>query len=196
MRWQGGVMRKNLKLALDNKIKACRKCPGMNRPRVTESAPGFGDIFSPIMIVGQSLCTPCMETQIPFTAGCGLILDKVFDKCGILKKHIFITNLVHCHPINNRVSKQFEIENCLPYLWREIKIVNPLLIVGLGTDVRNTLAPSFPFNYPAYWANGELEGRNTLFVYHPAYYYRREGVAGKGSREYIDYLAYQLGRFL
>jgi uracil-DNA glycosylase len=49
------------------RIRACRRCEGMNIPGETQAAPGYGCQRSPVVIVGQSLCRKCMETQIPFT---------------------------------------------------------------------------------------------------------------------------------
>ena len=63
------VSRRLLKLALDGEIKDCRRCEGMNKDRVTASAPGYGSLRSPVALVGQSLCQKCMESQVPFTGG-------------------------------------------------------------------------------------------------------------------------------
>jgi DNA polymerase len=41
--------------SLSDRIRRCRRCEGLNRKGVTESAPGFGSLFSKIMIIGQSL---------------------------------------------------------------------------------------------------------------------------------------------
>jgi uracil-DNA glycosylase len=62
--------RQQRKTALDAQIKACRRCPGMNnKRRQTESAPGWGSLRSPVVIVGESLCHACMASQEPFTGG-------------------------------------------------------------------------------------------------------------------------------
>lgn len=52
---------------------------------------------------------------------------------------MFTTNVVHCHPPKNRPSLPHEIDNCRPYLSREIDIVAPRLIISLGRDARAAL---------------------------------------------------------
>lgn len=121
-------------LQLAQEVKSCRRCPGMNLPGITESAPGYGCGTSPVMIVGQSLCGPCMATQIPFTGGCGALLERAFQRADVLKASLFITNVVHCHPPDNRPSHEHEITNCLGYLEAEIATVRPSIAIGLGKD--------------------------------------------------------------
>ena len=60
---------------LATQIRGCTACAGMNIPEVTQAAPGYGSAHSPVVIVGQSLCGPCMATQIPFTGGSGRFLE-------------------------------------------------------------------------------------------------------------------------
>ncbi|MDT5078750.1 MAG: uracil-DNA glycosylase [Mycobacterium sp.] len=55
--------RKNL---LDDEIRSCSRCAGMNKEGVTQAAPGWGNLYSPVVIVGQSLCEQCMKPQEPF----------------------------------------------------------------------------------------------------------------------------------
>ncbi len=75
--------------ALEAQIRVCRRCEGMNIPGETQAAPGYGSVRSPVVMVGQSLCRECMESQIPFTGGGGRFLDDSFDIAGIAKHQIF-----------------------------------------------------------------------------------------------------------
>lgn len=120
--------------SLSKKILNCHKCPGLNEPNVTESSPGYGNINSKIMIIGQSLCKPCMKTKIPFTGGSGRLLDYAFEQAGLNKSDIFITNVVHCHPPDNRKSLPDEIKNCSMFLKKELEIIQPKAIIPLGMD--------------------------------------------------------------
>lgn len=83
---------------LATRIRNCTACDGMNIPQITQAAPGYGSAQSPVMIVGQSLCGPCMATQIPFTGGSGRFLDRALDAATLTKEAVFTTNVVHCHP--------------------------------------------------------------------------------------------------
>lgn len=112
----------------------------MNIVGETQAAPGYGDAYSPVFIVGQSLCGPCMATQIPFTGGSGRLIDQALAAAEVRKSDVFITNVVHCHPPSNRPSHEHEITNCRPFLRRELQIVAPKLIIGLGKDARAAIA--------------------------------------------------------
>jgi DNA polymerase len=133
------------KKALDARIKVCERCPGMNIKRITESCPGWGDLNASVFFVGQSLHRPGVSSGIPFILGSGYLLDAALRLSGLLRKDVFITNAVHCHPSKNRASLTDEKENCLNFLKQEITIVQPKLVVALGNDahwaVRKLLTP-------------------------------------------------------
>ncbi len=108
----------------------------MNEPGVTASAPGYGSPHAPVAIVGQSLCRKCMESGIPFTGGSGAYIDRVLEIAGREKRELFITNVVHCHPLDDRRSHPYEIENCLHFLHEELGVVEPRLSIGFGETRR------------------------------------------------------------
>ncbi|OBK50180.1 uracil-DNA glycosylase [Mycobacterium gordonae] len=139
-----GASRWLRKLALDEEIKSCRRCDGMNVPHVTASAPGYGCLTSPAALIGQSLCEKCMATQIPFTEGSGDLIDEGIRLAGREKEHLFISNVVHCHPPKNRESHQHEIVNCSPFLHRELEIVQPRLVITLGRDAERVMRFFYP----------------------------------------------------
>lgn len=138
------MSRQLLKLALDDEIKDCRRCEGMNKDRLTASAPGYGSLTSPVALVGQSLCQKCMESQVPFTGGSGELIDQSIARAGHDKKDVFISNAVHCHPPKNRPSHEHEIVNCSPFLHRELEIVRPRLVITLGRDAERALSFFYP----------------------------------------------------
>ncbi len=181
---------------LAGQITRCTACPGMNIAEVTQAAPGYGSPQSPVMIVGQSLCGPCMATQIPFTGGSGRFLDRALAAADLAKDAVFTTNVVHCHPPNNRPSLPHEIDNCRPYLSREIDIVAPRLIIGLGRDARAALEhlrPTepvlpWPFTRPRKPPT-DADPTRFLFAPHPSW------IARRPRTEQDDYVA-QLARAL
>ncbi len=127
---------------LSERVRSCRLCPGLNLPNVSLGAPGFGNLNSPIILVGQSLCARCMNSQEPFDGGCGLIVEEALRLAGRMKKELFITNAIHCHPPGNRPSYPHEIRNCRQFLLAEIETVNARIIVALGEDATSTLISS------------------------------------------------------
>lgn len=119
---------------LSQRIRCCCKCPGMNVGRVSEGCPGWGNLNADVVFVGQSLHEPGMYSQIPFILGSGLIIDAALKLSEIDRHDCFWTNAVHCHPERNRTSMEEEKENCLPYLFEELDIVRPRVVVALGKD--------------------------------------------------------------
>ncbi|PJE02321.1 MAG: uracil-DNA glycosylase [Mycobacterium sp.] len=116
----------------------------MNQQGITQAAPGWGSIDSPVVIVGQSLCEQCMERDEPFYERSGTLLDRSFPLAGCEKSDLFITNAVHCHPRGNRPSHLHEIVNCSPYLYRELEIVRPRLVIALGDDAQRVVSFFYP----------------------------------------------------
>lgn len=116
----------------------------MNQPGVTASAPGYGSAHAPVAIVGQSLCRKCMESGIPFTGGSGSYIDDALEMAGRMKREMFITNVVHCHPVDDRRSRPYEIANCLHFFHEELDVVEPRLIIGLGRDAQDALSARYP----------------------------------------------------
>jgi DNA polymerase len=107
------------------------------------------------MFVGQSLHEPGMYSQIPFILGSGLIIDASLRLSGIERRDCFWTNAVLCHPENNRTSTEEEKENCLPYLFETIDIVQPKIVVALGKDAEAAVtkymeAREYTFKYLKY----------------------------------------------
>lgn len=163
--------RRQLDLIAD-RISSCRACPGMNEPGVTASARGHGSEYSPVAIIGQSLCRKCMESGIPFTGGSGSYIDRALEIADLEKDELFITNVVHCHPPEDRPSHRHEIDNCLHFLHEELDVVAPRLIIGLGGDAEKVLTARYPDGHHLPWPFVEPRTDRTdttylLFPEHP-----------------------------
>lgn len=171
------------KVRMDNLIKNCDICDGLNLSRETESAPGYGNVMSSIMFIGQSLCTKCMLTQIPFTRGSGDLLDEIFLSIGKHKYDYFITNVVHCHPPKNRPSTKTEIQNCRKFLEMEIRLIRPKTIVCLGKDAATAIFPGARPPEQLKFETVLLYGLTieVVWIYHPAYFVHRHDVKGKAQ---------------
>lgn len=153
-------------------------------PAVTEAAPGWGNLQADIFFVGQSLCTACMGTQIPFTRGSGYLIDAALYVVGLERKDIFISNVVHCHPPHNRMSEDYEIRYCVPYLIEEIELILPRLIIVLGNDAARGLKTSSILM---------REKAKFLYVPHPAYLLRK---GGRGSKDWVIKVATEMEKVL
>jgi uracil-DNA glycosylase family 4 len=174
--------REQAKARLDGRIKRCRKCVApdrLNIPGITASAAGFGSIDSPVAIVGEALCRRCMDAGEPFVGGSGRILQLCFDRAGVDKDQLFITNSIHCHPPGDRDPLPHESKNCEPFLREELReIVRPRLVIGVGrfakaavlslyevgTDARELI---FPFRIPRPRRSDAPDITYLLFPKHP-----------------------------
>lgn len=165
------IRRRQLDLIAE-RVSTCRECPGMNEPGVTASAPGYGSADAPVAIIGQSLCRKCMESGIPFTGGSGTYIDRALELAGREKRELFITNAVHCHPVDDRRSRPYEIDNCLHFLHEELDVVAPRLIIGLGDDAERVLSARCPDAHCLPWPFVKPRSRRPgatylLFPKHP-----------------------------
>lgn len=135
--WENSLYEKALrKKCLDAQILKCRKCEGLNIKRFTECAPGWGNLNADIFFIGQSLHKPGVQTSIPFILGSGYMIDAALRLSKLLRKDVFLSNVIHCHPPGNRGSTDQEKKNCESYLWQEIDIIQPKMIVALGNDAK------------------------------------------------------------
>lgn len=133
-------------IELGKKILTCYECPGLNIPKRTEGAPGYGSVPAELMVVGQSLhgyndATP--DRQIPFVGpikkqDSGVLLYNILKLAGytFANGNLFVTNVVKCHPPNNRTSLPQEIINCHKHLQKEITYVQPKIILTVGSSAR------------------------------------------------------------
>ena len=119
-----------------SRIRACKKCPGLNKKRLTEAIPGAGNLNADIFFLGQSLHGPGMVSEIPFVGGSGLLIIAALKLSRLERHDCYWTNIVHCHPENNRPSTEREKKNCLVYVQKELDIVKPKLLVLLGRDAK------------------------------------------------------------
>jgi uracil-DNA glycosylase family 4 len=154
--------------ALAARIRACSLCPGMNIKRSTEACPGWGDLNAKVFFIGQSLHQPGVVSDLPFILGCGYILDAALRLSGLLRKDVFITNTVHCHPPRNRGTTDEEKNNCWPFLKEELNIVRPKLVVALGNDAKQATQNIANWLGPLYDEPDARFPFKMLCVKHPA----------------------------
>jgi uracil-DNA glycosylase family 4 len=118
-------------------VNQCRKCTlGSLR---TNAVPGEGNSNARIMFVGEGPGADEDAQGRPFVGRAGQLLDKVIAAMGLKRSEVFIGNVIKCRPPENRDPRADEIISCLPYLQRQIEIINPEIIVALGAHAARTL---------------------------------------------------------
>jgi len=111
-------------------VKACRKCELWRSRR--NPVPGEGSLDAVVMFIGEA---PGYWEDLkgrPFVGAAGKFLDELLAKIGLARRDVYITNVLKSRPPENRDPQPSEIQACTPYLDRQIKIIQPKIIVTLG----------------------------------------------------------------
>ena len=115
---------------LNREIRNCKKCPLWKTRKNT--VPGEGSMDAKIMFIGQNPGSTETKAGKPFIGMAGKFLNELLKIAKIDRKKIFITSALKCPTPKNRKPKKEEIEACLPYLKKQIEIVNPKKFILLG----------------------------------------------------------------
>jgi DNA polymerase len=162
------IMERKEKLEkLKQKIKSCKKCPLWKLRKNT--VPGEGPANAKIMIVGQAPGVEENETGRPFVGRAGKFLNKLLKIAGIEREKVFITSPLKClpQPPINRTPKKEEIEACLPWLKKQIEIIDPKYFVLLGEVAFSVFFPREKLgDFRGKWI--EKQGKFYFPTYHPA----------------------------
>jgi len=140
-------MDENLKQQLMNKIlekiKACTECPlckGRCKPVL-----GEGNLNSELVFVGEAPGRKEDEVGIPFVGAAGQFLDRLLFRIGLSREAVYISNVVKCHPPDNRRPVMKEIEACTPFLEEQLEIIKPKIIVAMGNSAISFFSKKFGF---------------------------------------------------
>jgi DNA polymerase len=151
--------------AIAAEVSVCTKCK-LHHSR-KNAVPGDGPANSDIMFIGEGPGFHENEQGLPFVGAAGRFLEELLENIGMSRKTVFITNIVKCRPPGNRDPEAEEIEACTEYLERQIKAINPKVIVTLG---RFSMARYFP-KAKISVIHGQaksINGRLVVPMYHPA----------------------------
>jgi uracil-DNA glycosylase family 4 len=152
---------------LEREILQCRRC--RLQESKTHYVPGEGCNHPDILFVGEGPGETEDQFGRPFIGKAGQLLDKIIQRMGLARADVFITNVVKCRPPNNREPQRDEVEACLPYLSRQIGVLQPKVIVCLGRVALNNLLGTSH-------SMGRIRGQLLSFhdiplipTYHPSY---------------------------
>ena len=120
-----------------DEVRQCRQCD-LAAMR-TNAVPGEGNANASIVFVGEGPGADEDAQGKPFVGRAGKLLDRIIDACGLKRTDVFICNVLKCRPPDNRDPSAEEIISCLPYLQRQLELINPQIIVALGAHAARTL---------------------------------------------------------
>ena len=151
---------------LESLCKDCQKCDLYSTR--TNVVFGVGNNTSDIMFIGEA---PGQQEDLkgePFVGRAGQLLDKYLAAINLDRTKIFITNIVKCRPPNNRDPLPEEQKNCIDWLFSQISLINPKIIICVGRiSAMQIIKPDFKVTKE----HGIFfEKDNILYmgVYHPA----------------------------
>ena len=156
---------------LNQKIRNCKKCNLWRRRK--NVVPGEGPANAKIMIIGQAPGSEEDKIGKPFIGRAGKFLNELLKIAKIKREKIFITSPLKClpQPPPNRKPTKKEIEACLPYLKKQIKIINPQKFILLGEVAFSVFFPCKKLkDFRGKWVTlRQAQGKKKFFItYHPA----------------------------
>src|SRR5689334_10564876 len=133
---------------------------------------GVGNPEADLMFVGEA---PGADEDIqgfPFVGRAGQLLTKIIEAIDLKREDVYIANVIKCRPPGNRNPEQDEVETCEPFLFQQIDIIKPKVIVALGTfaarALLRTLDPISRLRGRTY----DYRGAKLIPTFHPAYLLR------------------------
>jgi uracil-DNA glycosylase len=133
---------------------------------------GDGNPKAQLVFVGEGPGADEDAQGLPFVGRAGKLLTQMIEAMGLQRKDVYICNVVKCRPPGNRQPEEDEVSTCSPFLFRQIDVIAPKVIVCLGAVAAKTLLQTNRgiSQFRGEWL--EFRGRKLLATYHPAYLLR------------------------
>jgi uracil-DNA glycosylase family 4 len=151
---------------LNAQICTCTKCSlGHTRKNFVF---GVGNPQAELVLVGEAPGAEEDEQGEPFVGRAGQLLNKILEAIHFRRQEVYICNILKCRPPNNRDPQPQEIELCEPYLWKQLELIKPKLILCLGRIAAQALLKT---NASLSHLRGKVHnyrGIKLMVTYHPA----------------------------
>jgi uracil-DNA glycosylase len=133
---------------------------------------GDGDAAARLMFVGEGPGADEDAQGLPFVGRAGQLLNNMIAAMGLKREQVYIANIVKCRPPSNRTPEPDEANTCTQFLFRQIDVVRPQVLVALGATAATYLLGS---RQPLAGLRGRVHayrGAQLIVTYHPAYLLR------------------------
>jgi len=149
----------------------CTRCPlhAMGRKQIVF---GTGNPYAELMFVGEAPGADEDQQGEPFVGRAGQLLNNMITAMGLKREEVYIANVVKCRPPGNRTPEPDEANTCSPFLFRQIDVVRPEVIVALGATAATYLLGQ---RQPLAGLRGRVHsfrGTKLIVTYHPAFLLR------------------------
>jgi uracil-DNA glycosylase family 4 len=161
-KWQADVSLNDL----DRHICNCTKCRlGVTR---TKFVFGVGNPKADLLVIGEAPGADEDKQGEPFVGRAGQLLNKILEAVNFKREEVYIANILKCRPPENRRPHPDEVEQCEPYLWKQIEIIKPKFILCLGLTAAQTLLKTQESLTNLRASVHNYHGVPTYVTYHPA----------------------------
>ncbi|MGB8030980.1 MAG: uracil-DNA glycosylase [Terracidiphilus sp.] len=133
---------------------------------------GVGNPAARLMFVGEGPGADEDAQGLPFVGRAGQLLNNMIAAMGLTREECYIANVVKCRPPGNRTPEPEEANTCSPFLFRQIDVVRPQVLVALGATAATYLLGQ---RQPLAGLRGRVHafrGMSLIVTYHPAFLLR------------------------
>lgn len=141
----------------------CRLCESRSH-----TVPGEGPDTARLVCVGEGPGRTEDETGRPFVGQAGELLTKILAAIGLSRAQVYICNVVKCRPPQNRTPQYDEIAACVPYLFRQLELLQPKVILAMGNTAAQTLLNTKQSLGALRTKVHRFRGIPLIVTYHPA----------------------------
>jgi uracil-DNA glycosylase len=133
---------------------------------------GVGNPEADLMFVGEAPGADEDEQGIPFVGRAGQLLTKIIEAIDLRREDVYIANIIKCRPPQNRNPEPDEVASCEPFLFRQIDMIKPRVIVALGKYGAQTLLRTDTSISRLRGRVFTYRGAKLIPTFHPAYLLR------------------------
>ena len=140
---------------------------------------GDGSPKADLVFIGEGPGADEDAQGLPFVGRAGKLLTQMIEAMGLRRGDVYICNVVKCRPPENRQPEKDEVTACSPFLFRQLDVLKPKVIVCLGSTAAQTLLQTNRgiSHFRGEWL--DFRGYKMLATYHPAYLLRNPGAKGE-----------------
>ena len=149
----------------------CRRCKLCTLGR-SQIVFGVGNPKARLMFVGEAPGEDEDKKGEPFVGRAGQLLTRIIEAIGLTREQVYIANVIKCRPPNNRNPEADEVAACEPFLFRQIDVIQPKVIVPLGKFAAQSLLRSTDPITRLRGRQFDYRGAVLIPTFHPAYLLR------------------------
>ncbi len=156
--------------AIREEIGDCTRCKlSLSRNKIVF---GVGDPHARLMFVGEGPGADEDAQGLPFVGRAGQLLNNMITAMGLTREAVYIANIVKCRPPQNRVPEPDEAHTCMQFLWQQIDVVRPEVLVALGSTAATYLLGAKSSLSGLRGRIHACRGSKLIVTYHPAFLLR------------------------